>query len=607
MPVPIFLNNVSSTVQAGSSAIGSATATGINVASGDGAKFGTVGTGQVIPAVIVDTSTNPETVKEFVWVTAIATDALTVTRQGEESTRYPASTTTIQAGYTIAAVASKTALNQLLAASDLPSGMVGTGVFDRALNLYMPTGVMPTTTRAKMAAVAAGVGGAKLAWIGASMTAGYDGATTQRGIQDIPYRMNLMLGSLGYAAGEPAMVFDDNIAFDTRFALTGTWTHVTQPAAAMYSTSTSAGTITLTCTRSADSFRLTFPSTSTAFTLKIDGAFPASATVVGCTYTAGSGTVTPGGTNTINSVVVTGLAKVPHVALLTVVTGMIPYSAEFYLSNALRLANWGQSSSQTVHWDDTSAFNTELNQVLNWAPDVVVLMLDEAANDYNNVVALATTYTHLANIVTTLQTAGIEVILFTPPPFLGLTGTLGGLNNPPPASFWQNFYTLADSFGCLLIDNNARWVSRAIAFGLSEYGADNFHTSSLGFQDLTASLLAVMAQQVVDPWLPQPVNVPASGSAYTLPALSIKGGTVNITLSANCTITVPQLAAGQRVTVTVHQPSSGGPFTLAWSGVNWGTAGAPSSAPAAGTATDYDFFSPDGASTAHGYALGPGF
>ena len=102
--IPILLNNVGSTVQAGSSAIGSSSATGINVATGDGANFGTIGTNEYIPAVIVDTSTTPETVKEYVYITARSTDALTVVRQAEESSRYAASTTTIQAGYVIAAV-----------------------------------------------------------------------------------------------------------------------------------------------------------------------------------------------------------------------------------------------------------------------------------------------------------------------------------------------------------------------------------------------------------------------------------------------------------------------------------------------------------------------
>lgn len=120
--IPVLLDNVYSTVQAGSSAIGSSSATGINVATGDGANFGTIGTNQYIPAVIVDTSTTPEMVKEYVWVTSRSTDALTVVRQAEESTRYAASTTTIQAGYVIAAVASRDGLYRAsqLGASDRP-------------------------------------------------------------------------------------------------------------------------------------------------------------------------------------------------------------------------------------------------------------------------------------------------------------------------------------------------------------------------------------------------------------------------------------------------------------------------------------------------------
>lgn len=114
---PVALNNVYGTVQAGSTAIGSSTATGINVASGEGARFGTIGYNQYIPAVIVDTSTSPETVKEYVWITARSTDALTIKRQAEDSSRYPASTTTVAAGYVIAAVASRGSLLQVPSAS----------------------------------------------------------------------------------------------------------------------------------------------------------------------------------------------------------------------------------------------------------------------------------------------------------------------------------------------------------------------------------------------------------------------------------------------------------------------------------------------------------
>lgn len=102
---PIFLNNVASTI----SAVASGATTTVTVAAGDGAKFGAVAAGQYIPIVIVDPSTSPETVKEYMWVTGVAGDVLTVTRAAESGATYPAGA--LAAGLTVAAVASATALS----------------------------------------------------------------------------------------------------------------------------------------------------------------------------------------------------------------------------------------------------------------------------------------------------------------------------------------------------------------------------------------------------------------------------------------------------------------------------------------------------------------
>lgn len=136
--LPTYRNLAEGTIQAGSSAIGSASATGITVASGEGAAFGPLGTNQYLPAWIVDPNgSGASAYKECVWITARSTDALTIVRQAEDSTRFPASTSTIQAGYVIAAVASRQGLlgpanmtadlfNQALAWSHDPIYNVGT-------------------------------------------------------------------------------------------------------------------------------------------------------------------------------------------------------------------------------------------------------------------------------------------------------------------------------------------------------------------------------------------------------------------------------------------------------------------------------------------------
>lgn len=98
---PRVVNGWASTVQAGSTAIGSATATGVVVATGDGAALGTIGTDEFIPGVITDTT---GAIKEYIWFTGRSTDTLTVVRQAEDSTRFPASTTSIQSGYKVYAV-----------------------------------------------------------------------------------------------------------------------------------------------------------------------------------------------------------------------------------------------------------------------------------------------------------------------------------------------------------------------------------------------------------------------------------------------------------------------------------------------------------------------
>lgn len=114
--IPVFLNNVTATLDA----VASGTTTSFAVDSGEGAAFGTLGTNEYIPAVVIDTSTSPETLIEYVYITGRVTDTLTVIRAAEDDSTYPAAA--IASGMTLVAVTSKGTLGNWQ-----PSPAVGVG------------------------------------------------------------------------------------------------------------------------------------------------------------------------------------------------------------------------------------------------------------------------------------------------------------------------------------------------------------------------------------------------------------------------------------------------------------------------------------------------
>lgn len=94
--------------------------------------------------------------------------------------------------------------------------------------------------------------------------------------------------------------------------------------------------------------------------------------------------------------------------------------------------------------------------------------------------------------------------------------------------------------------------------------------------------------------------VAASGSAVTLadPATHIGN---DITLSANCTITMPTASLGLVCWVLIHQAASGGPYTVTWPSagsstgdVNWPNAAAPTMSTSAGYVDLYEFLGTSG-------------
>lgn len=99
----LLANNAASTLSA---SVANGTATTFTVA--DGSRFPSPTGGDYAALVVVDTTTSPETIKEFCHLTARSGNTLTVTRAAEDATTYPAGA--LASGLTVAVIASAQAI-----------------------------------------------------------------------------------------------------------------------------------------------------------------------------------------------------------------------------------------------------------------------------------------------------------------------------------------------------------------------------------------------------------------------------------------------------------------------------------------------------------------
>jgi lysophospholipase L1-like esterase len=493
----------------------------------------------------------------------------------------------------------------------LPVGITGLGSYNIPLNLYMPVASRIVKTRSRLAQAFARSHTAKLAFVGASNVAGYDGATTVRGVSDYPTQVLKALKGAGYPVSEMPILLDDFTAYDTRAQLTGSWTNTGNSVAAVYATAPSGAALYSFNAEVSDSFYMQCAGNSAPFTLNIDGGIPGAAggptagatvTVTNGTWTAATGTVTPDGGAHFCTVSVTGMKVASHYWVLTAsANGVVYYLVGLYLSNSVIAANFGISGSRSSWYSDVSAWNTNLNNVIAWAPDTVFLDGGLAVNDYNNGVSIATSKTQLGNMIASLQAAGIEVILVTPPPPTGIAPNY----TPLPQTFQQMFYDLADQYGCWLIDIIDRDQSRANLFNLGMLGADSFHPNAAGYEDVAKAVSSVLGIPVAQGGWQPIVRRVASSVNITLSSEIGKNGKVFFTLAASLTITVPQLPAGETFTLFLIQDSVGNRIAN-WAGatIDWLGAGAPVLSTAA-NAVDTIVFMSDGYKM-YGYLTGKG-
>jgi hypothetical protein len=120
---PVFPNALSATITGAGAASGATSIPVVSITNWpQAATSDALTTSQYIPCQVLDTSSSPPIIKEYIYVTAVATGSpptLTVTRQAEEASRYPASA--LAAGLVIVPVITKGAL------ADLSRATVGSG------------------------------------------------------------------------------------------------------------------------------------------------------------------------------------------------------------------------------------------------------------------------------------------------------------------------------------------------------------------------------------------------------------------------------------------------------------------------------------------------
>ena len=318
-------------------------------------------------------------------------------------------------------------------------------------------------TRGKIARAAAGLGPAKIAHVGDSIT---NGNQVDKFSQSYPARVRAALGAL-YPSGGTGYVPG---AFDSRWTFGAGWTLQTATNF-NYQCTTNGSTATFVSDVPGTIVTLTYRNTG-ALTVSIDGAAPVA--------------VAASSSNTLKTYQVTGLADTVHTVVVTN-NSNFGYICGIEVSrvNGLSVSNFGLSGSKTIDWllaGVTADYMAPIAQLKAWAPDLVTVML--GTNDHRSGSVSAATYkTNLTTLVADLKATGIEVVLITPPP--------NDAGSSAIAPYLDALYDVALTQDVPVLDVHDRWrsYSSTAALGLMSEGT---HPNAAGYDDLATAVLAAI-------------------------------------------------------------------------------------------------------------------
>jgi hypothetical protein len=361
------------------------------------------------------------------------------------------------------------------------------GNFGASRSAYIPSGWVPRRLRAKLAAVQAGVAGArcKIALQGHSEIAGLGSSV---GATSPGVLLRKMLAARGYPVGTGWVPMYCNIGSgatkDLRWSYTfgaGGWDYSGGAAGSSnmhfhLRSLVSGKTAVFTSDTPGSVVEIVTFGNSASFTYSVDGASPV--------------TVTPNGSSAIQVITVTGLTNDTHTVVITT-TGT---TATYILAVAVRptiavdISAFGLSGSRASDHLPGQLFYNPYAVVDTYAPDCVVVQLD--ANEALNGVSVSTFATNLAAIVNGHIAAGRDVII---------VNSIGP--NAVSSGTWTTFraaiYNLADTAGVPVIDLTHRLGGYSVA-NANGLMYDVTHPNGAGYADSVQAFLALLLDGAVN-------------------------------------------------------------------------------------------------------------
>lgn len=329
--------------------------------------------------------------------------------------------------------------------------------------------------RKALANVRRGISNASIAFVGDSTTRGQGSATTTgQALNGFPVQLsNLLNATSGLKSGWQNIFGQGNTTittFDSRIALTGTFTTASVSFGAAPFRMGAAATMAFTPTVNCDTFDIYSVNNGTGqFTINLDGG--ATLATVNTTTSGSIVKTTVSGTlaaHTLNCVWVSGA---------TFILGVDAYDSA---TKQISCWNGGWLSATAANWNGQIGLFAPMLALRDYlVPDLTII--DLGINNWTASADPTQFRSDMSNMLGILRPT-LDVVLKTPIPTQATTTSLD-----TQRKFVQVLYELAEAYDCPLLDCFTRWGSYEEANPLGFYN-DNKHGSAIGYSDIAAAL-----------------------------------------------------------------------------------------------------------------------